>query len=126
MTEQPGCGDMTNSQHSVKIIQHERLEVIPHGRWVLAPHLILLSGLLNARMAHSGGLLYFPGDSDEASLNPALNVAMLMTRYASSDLASSTNKRDQYQEFAQSQVDYALGNNPMFGASLQTPSTCLS
>jgi len=30
----------------------------------------------------TGGLLWYPGDSDSASLNPALNAAMLLTRYA--------------------------------------------
>ena len=63
-------------------------------------------------MAHSGGLLYFPGDSDEASLNPALNVAMLMMKYVVSGI---TNSQDRYREFAQGQLDYALGKNPMFG-----------
>ncbi|OBZ76978.1 Endoglucanase E-4 [Grifola frondosa] len=60
-----------------------------------------------------GGLLYYPGDSDEASLNPSLNAAMLLTRYASSGLASTQNKMNSYLAFAQSQVDYALGKNPM-------------
>lgn len=65
----------------------------------------------------TGGLLYFPGDSDEASLNPALNVAMLMWRYVASDLASSSSQHDKYQVFAQKQVDYVLGRNPMFGTA---------
>ncbi|KAI0332432.1 Six-hairpin glycosidase [Cubamyces sp. BRFM 1775] len=60
-----------------------------------------------------GGLLIFPGDSDEASLNPALNVAMLMTRYASANLTSSQDRHDRYMVFAQRQLDYALGKNPM-------------
>ncbi|KAI0824644.1 Six-hairpin glycosidase [Trametes gibbosa] len=59
-----------------------------------------------------GGLLLFPGDSDEASLNPALNVAMLMTRYALANLTTSTD-RDRYLAFAQGQLNYALGKNPM-------------
>lgn len=41
-----------------------------------------------------GGLLYYNGDSDDASLNPALNAAMLLTRYA--PYASSTDKRAAY------------------------------
>ncbi|KAH9927154.1 Six-hairpin glycosidase [Epithele typhae] len=57
-----------------------------------------------------GGLLYFPGDSDEASLNPALNVAMLMMKYVASDITTS---QDRYRAFAQGQLDYVLGNNPM-------------
>lgn len=60
-----------------------------------------------------GGLLYYEGDSDAASLNPALNAAMLMTRYA--NIASTDDKKRQYLNFAQSQVDYWLGNNPMSG-----------
>ncbi|KAI0637947.1 Six-hairpin glycosidase [Trametes polyzona] len=60
-----------------------------------------------------GGLLLFPGDSDEASLNPSLNVAMLMTRYAQANLTSTPDLRDTYLSFAQSQLDYVLGKNPM-------------
>ena len=63
----------------------------------------------------AGGLLYFPGDSDEASLNPALNTAMLMFRYTSAGLATSTSNQNRYEQFAQRQLDYVLGNNPMFG-----------
>ncbi|KAI0722260.1 Six-hairpin glycosidase [Cerioporus squamosus] len=61
-----------------------------------------------------GGLLYFPGDSDEASLNPAMNLAMLMMHYASSNLATTNSNQDRYVQFAQGQLDYALGKNPMF------------
>ncbi|KAI0356489.1 Six-hairpin glycosidase [Trametes cingulata] len=61
-----------------------------------------------------GGLLLFPGDSDEASLNPALNVAMLMMRYARANLTSSQDIRDRYIAFAQGQLGYVLGKNPMF------------
>ncbi|KAL7282221.1 hypothetical protein ACG7TL_003690 [Trametes sanguinea] len=60
-----------------------------------------------------GGLLLFPGDSDEASLNPALNVAMLMIRYASANLTTSQDAHDRYTAFAQNQLDYVLGKNPM-------------
>ncbi|RXW24596.1 hypothetical protein EST38_g1220 [Candolleomyces aberdarensis] len=62
-----------------------------------------------------GGLLFFEGDSDSASLNPALNVAMLMRRF--STLATSDEKKTKYLNFAQSQLDYALGKNPMSGES---------
>lgn len=41
-----------------------------------------------------GGLLYYDGDSDEASLNPALNAAMLMLHYA--PIATSNDKRSSY------------------------------
>ncbi|KAJ7638672.1 glycoside hydrolase family 9 protein [Roridomyces roridus] len=57
------------------------------------------------------GLLYYTGDSDDASLNPALNAAMLLTRYA--PMASTSERRDSYQKFAQSQLDYVLGDNSM-------------
>jgi len=55
--------------------------------------------------------LWYDGDSDSASLNPALNAAMLLTRYA--PLATSSDKRTSYLNFAKTQVDYALGKNPM-------------
>ncbi|KAF8974347.1 glycoside hydrolase family 9 protein [Flammula alnicola] len=57
------------------------------------------------------GLLFFDGDSDDASLNPALNTAMLLERFV--PMASSAAKKVAYQDFAQSQVDYALGKNSM-------------
>ena len=77
-----------------------------------------------------GGLLWYPGASNNSSLNPALNAAMLLTRYA--QIATTQNKTKNYivrpplqsrkvflitrsQEFANSQLDYALGNNPMSG-----------
>jgi endoglucanase len=59
----------------------------------------------------SGGLLYFDGSSTLASLNPALNSAMLLVKYA--PLASSPSKKNDYLAFAKLQVDYVLGNNPM-------------
>ncbi|KAJ4467541.1 9 glycosyl hydrolase [Lentinula aciculospora] len=61
-----------------------------------------------------GGLLYYSGDSNDASLNPALNAAMLLTRYAASGLCSNSDKKAIYLSFAQSQLDYTLGKNPMF------------
>lgn len=57
------------------------------------------------------GLVYYEGDSDEASLNPALNAAMLMLRYA--PLASSESKSKGYLAFAHSQIDYSMGDNPI-------------
>ncbi|KAG6832930.1 hypothetical protein H0H92_004814 [Tricholoma furcatifolium] len=59
----------------------------------------------------SAGLLYYDGDSDDASINPALNAAMLMTRYA--QIASTPAKQTSYLSYAQSQLDYVLGKNPM-------------
>ncbi|KDR83582.1 hypothetical protein GALMADRAFT_235844 [Galerina marginata CBS 339.88] len=58
-----------------------------------------------------GGLLFYDGDSDDASLNPALNTAMLLNRF--SPLASSAAKTVSYQDFAKRQVDYTLGKNSM-------------
>lgn len=43
----------------------------------------------------AGGLLYYNGDSDAASLNPALNAAMLLHRFA--PLASTNEKKAAYQ-----------------------------
>ncbi|KAI5124856.1 hypothetical protein M0805_007289 [Coniferiporia weirii] len=59
----------------------------------------------------NGGLLYYDGDSDEASLNPAMNLAMLMNMY--SPLASSQDKSWMYTTYAEAQFAYALGKNPM-------------
>jgi endoglucanase len=42
----------------------------------------------------AGGLLWYPGDSDDASLNPALNAAMLLTRYA--QIATTPDKKNNY------------------------------
>ncbi|ODN77109.1 hypothetical protein L202_05642 [Cryptococcus amylolentus CBS 6039] len=58
-----------------------------------------------------GGLLYFEGDSDEASLNPAMAIATLMFKYA--PIASTSDKTDSYNDFASSQLSYLLGANPM-------------
>ncbi|KIM68684.1 glycoside hydrolase family 9 protein [Scleroderma citrinum Foug A] len=58
-----------------------------------------------------GGLLYYPDDSDEASLNPALNAAMLLNRYV--PLASTQQRKQDYYNYAKSQLDYTLGKNPM-------------
>ena len=58
-----------------------------------------------------GGLLVYDGDSDQASLNPALNLAVLLSFY--SPLASSQDKSETYASYAASQLNYALGSNPM-------------
>lgn len=50
--------------------------------------------IVSERLACVGGLLWYPGDSDEASLNPALNAAMLLARYA--PIASTDDKRTTY------------------------------
>ncbi|KAI0068914.1 glycoside hydrolase family 9 protein [Artomyces pyxidatus] len=67
--------------------------------------------IVNGQGTTKGGLLWYPGDSDDASLNPALNAAMLLTRYA--PMASTPEKQASYLAAAQKQIDYALGNNPM-------------
>ena len=41
-----------------------------------------------------GGLLYYDDDSDDASLNPSLNAAMLLTRYV--PLATTQSRRNDY------------------------------
>ncbi|RIA96962.1 Glycoside Hydrolase Family 9 protein, partial [Glomus cerebriforme] len=58
-----------------------------------------------------GGLFYCDGDSDAASLNPALNAAFASLLY--SPLSSTPSKRDSYINFAMSQINYLLGDNPM-------------
>ncbi|KAJ6539213.1 glycoside hydrolase family 9 protein [Mycena capillaripes] len=65
----------------------------------------------SAAFLTSDGLLYYPGDSDDATLNPALNAAMLLARYA--PMASTSDKGASYAKFAQSQLDYVLGRNSM-------------
>ncbi|KAG9048465.1 hypothetical protein FS837_012839 [Tulasnella sp. UAMH 9824] len=57
------------------------------------------------------GLLWYDGDSDSASLNPAANAAHLLFMYA--PMATSQSKTSKYQDFAQGQWDYTLGKNPM-------------
>ncbi|KAJ7047503.1 glycoside hydrolase family 9 protein [Mycena alexandri] len=70
-------------------------------------------GIVNNNVASltSDGLLYYDGDSNDATLNPALNAAMLLTRYA--PMASTSDKKASYTKFAQSQLDYVLGKNSM-------------
>jgi endoglucanase len=58
-----------------------------------------------------GGLLSYEQLSNLNSLQPALAAAHLLFRYA--PMASTKGKTEQYQTFAQSQVDYWLGKNPM-------------
>lgn len=53
----------------------------------------IVNGKSRGRLT-GGGLLYYPGDSDEASLNPALNIATLMLHYA--PLATSNEKKSVY------------------------------
>lgn len=71
---------------------------------------LIIGGSGRGRLTN-GGLLYYDGDSDEASLNPALNAAMLMLHYA--PIATSNDKRSSYKSYARNQIAYTLGNNPM-------------
>lgn len=50
--------------------------------------------IISNQGATSGGLLWWDGDSDDASLNPALNFAMLLQRYV--PLGSSYSKQASY------------------------------
>ncbi|CAG8735225.1 15667_t:CDS:2, partial [Racocetra persica] len=59
----------------------------------------------------NGGLYWCDGDSNSASLNPSLDAAFLCLIYA--PIASSSDKAQTYVKFALSQIDYALGKNPM-------------
>ena len=61
----------------------------------------------------TGGLLYYPGDSDSVSLNPGLNAAMLAVHFATSILPISSTNYSQLVGFALSQLNYVLGDNPM-------------
>ncbi|SPO20338.1 probable Family 9 glycosyl hydrolase [Ustilago trichophora] len=56
-----------------------------------------------------GGLYYWAGDSEAASLNPALNAAFIADLY--SGLATTQAKTTAYRSLADSQVDYLLGDN---------------
>ncbi|KAK8861677.1 hypothetical protein IAR55_002500 [Kwoniella newhampshirensis] len=71
----------------------------------------IVNGNLRRGYLTRGGLLYFEGDSDEASLNPAVAITMLMFKYA--PLASSSSKTESYNNFAHGQLSYLMGDNPM-------------
>ncbi|TRM67937.1 glycoside hydrolase family 9 protein [Schizophyllum amplum] len=73
----------------------------------------LLDGIIdndNGATLTGGGLLYYDGDSDSCSLNPALNAAMLLTKYAP---LTSDDQRQKYTEYSDKQLNYTLGDNPM-------------
>lgn len=72
---------------------------------------LVLNGQMSQTFSTSGGLFWFKGDSDSASLNPSLNAASLAVTYHG--MASSTQKGQGYLNWALSQQDYALGKNPM-------------
>ncbi|KAL1681683.1 glycoside hydrolase family 9 protein [Schizophyllum commune] len=72
-----------------------------------------LDGILdnkNGAELTKGGLLYYDGDSDSCSLNPALNAAMLLVKYAP---LASDSQRKRYLDYSNQQLNYTLGNNPM-------------
>lgn len=58
-----------------------------------------------------GGLLWCDGVSDFNSINIPLNIAFVSLLYA--PYATTTEKSSKYIEFAQSQIKYVLGENPM-------------
>lgn len=76
---------------------------------------VWLDGITNGDMFQTfstpGGLFWFEGDSDPASLNPATNAAALMLMYHR--FASSRSKGQTYLSWALGQLDYVLGKNPM-------------
>lgn len=72
---------------------------------------LILNGQMDQTFSTSGGLFWFKGDSDSASLNPSMNAASLAVTYHG--MASSTQKGQGYLNWALSQQDYALGKNPM-------------
>lgn len=69
----------------------------------------LLDGKMTDVTQTKGGLYWWAGDSDGASLNPALNAAFIADLY--SNLATTPAKTGAYRSFADSQVDYLLGDN---------------
>ena len=50
--------------------------------------------MLSVDTDEPGGLVYYKGDSDPGSLNPAMAFTMLLLKYA--PMASSSDKRDSY------------------------------
>ena len=70
---------------------------------------------MNKQSFTKGGLGYWKGDSDSASLNPALNSVFLAT--LTKGFVESEKKSD-YEALIDSQLDYALGDNPMNTVSL--------
>ncbi len=69
----------------------------------------LLNGQMQDVSQTKGGLYWWKGDSDSASLNPALNAAFIADLY--SGFATTSAKTAAYRNLADSQVDYLLGNN---------------
>lgn len=74
---------------------------------------LYFDNLLNNKMQDvsqtKGGLYWWKGDSDGASLNPALNAAFIADLY--SGFATTSTKTTAYRSLADSQVDYFLGDN---------------
>ncbi|ETS63901.1 hypothetical protein PaG_02226 [Moesziomyces aphidis] len=69
----------------------------------------LTSGKMQYVSQTKGGLYWWAGDSDAASLNPALNAAFIADLY--SGFATTSAKNSAYRSLADSQVDYLLGDN---------------
>ncbi|KAL1413821.1 hypothetical protein Q8F55_001605 [Vanrija albida] len=72
-------------------------------------------GLTPVQLAPGGttpaGLVYYSPYSDNNTLQPVIALVHLLLRYA--PLASSANKTADYLAFADTQIDYMLGKNPM-------------
>lgn len=71
----------------------------------------IVKGKMDQTFTTKGGLFWWKGDSDPASTNPAVHASSLMLMYRG--MASSNGKEMSYTTFAQGQIDYVLGKNPM-------------
>lgn len=72
---------------------------------------LLVNGTMDETMMTPGGLAWWEDYSTSSSLNPALNAALLCLW--SADLTSNSTKSSSYLSWAQGQVDYTLGRNPL-------------
>jgi len=83
------------------------------SRWITESERYLdgVSSASNGCKFTKGGLYFCDGDSNAASLNPALNAAFVSLLY--SPLATSIDKSNNYINFANSQINYLLGKNPL-------------
>ncbi|PWN20026.1 Six-hairpin glycosidase [Microstroma glucosiphilum] len=72
---------------------------------------LLVNGTMQGLSTTSGGLAWWKDYSEDSSLNPALNAALLCLWTA--NLTSNDTKSTSYLNWAQSQIDYSLGHNPL-------------
>lgn len=87
------AGNLSNWQNKAEDYLDEIIEDRGQGRMTRGSSPLILPECMLPKIG-AGGLLYYNGDSDEACLNPALNAAMLFTRYA--PYASGTDKQVAY------------------------------